>query len=86
MTDTPWQPIDTMPLRSVGTKIDIREDDRTHTGVKISGIRYERDVIEEQRLVSEHPEPLLGDIDIFVITHTTGTIHTTLDAEWRHHG
>lgn len=86
MTENPWLPIDTMPLSTVGTKVDVREDDRTHTGVKVSGIRYEHDVIDEQYLYSEHPDAVIGPINVFRITHTTGTIHVTLGAEWRHHG
>ena len=30
MTDNPWLPIDTMPLSTVGTKVDVREEERAH--------------------------------------------------------
>lgn len=85
MTDNPWLPIDTMPLSTVGTKVDVREDDRTHTGVKVTGIRYEREVIEEQMMFGEAPSITIGRIADFTITHATGTIRATLDAEWRPH-
>ncbi|MFE1082451.1 hypothetical protein [Brevibacterium sediminis] len=85
MTDNPWLPIDTMPLSTVGTKVDVREDDRAHTGVKVTGIRYEREVINESPLLNDYPEQVIGRIDDFTITHTTGTIRATLKAEWRPH-
>ena len=86
MTENPWLPINTMPLSTVGTKIDAREDDRTHTGVKVTGIRYEREVVEEQMMYGAAPSITIGRIADFTITHSTGTIHVTLGAEWRHHG
>ena len=85
MTDSPWLPIDTMPLSTVGTKVDIREDERAHTGVKVTGIRYEREVVEEQTMFGEAPSIVIGPIADFTITHTTGTIRATLAAEWRSH-
>lgn len=85
MTENPWLPIDTMPLSTVGTKVDVREDERAHTGVKVTGIRYEREVINESPLLNEYPDFAIGRIDDFTITHTTGTIRATLSAEWRPH-
>ncbi|MCU4297620.1 hypothetical protein D3I60_11100 [Brevibacterium permense] len=83
MTDNPWLPIDSMPLSTVGTKVDVREDERAHTGVKVTGIRYEREVVEEQIMFGEAPSITIGRIADFTITHTAGTICATLAVEWR---
>ena len=85
MTENPWLPIDTMPLSTVGTEVDVREDRRLHSGVTVSGIRYERDVIEEQFMFGETPTLRIGPIDMFTITLTTGSLHLTPSAEWRPH-
>lgn len=84
MTDNPWLPIDTMPLSTIGAEVDVKEDQRLHSGVTISGIRCERDVVEESMLM-ERPTLCVGSIDIFTITHTTGSIHLSPYAEWRPH-
>lgn len=85
MTENPWLPIDTMPLSTVGTNVDVRENERAHTGVKVTVIRYEREVVEEQMMFGEASSITIGRIDDFTITHTTGTIRATLNAEWRPH-
>ncbi|MCI4012365.1 hypothetical protein [Brevibacterium sp. ZH18] len=85
MTDNPWLPIDTMPLSTVGTEVDVREDRRLHSGIKVSGIRYEREVVEEQMMFGEAPMICIGPIYMFTITLTTGSLHVTPSAEWRPH-
>lgn len=84
MTDNPWLPIDTMPLSTVGTEVDVKDKKRLYSGVLVTGINLERVVISERNYGGEesfHP----GPVDDFTITHTTGTIRATLKAEWRPH-
>ena len=85
MTDNPWLPIDTMPLSTVGEDVDVQESQRLYSNVHVTGIRYEREVIEEQFMFGEAPQISTGRIADFTITHTTGTIRATLKAEWRPH-
>lgn len=84
MIDNPWLPIDTMPLSTVGTEVDVREDQRLHSRVTVSGIRYEREVVIERYLGVED-RAAMGGIDAFTITVTHGSIHLTPSAEWRPH-
>lgn len=84
MTENPWLPIDTMPLSTVGTEVDVREDRRLHSGVTVSGIRYEREVVVE-KFFFEDDRIAMGEIDAFTITVTHGSIHLTPAAEWRPH-
>lgn len=85
MTENPWLPINTMPLSTVGTEVDVRDQKRLYSGVLVSGIRYEHDVIEERQMLATGPLWRIGPIDDFTIAHTTGTIRATLAAEWRPH-
>lgn len=84
MTDNPWLPIDTMPLSTIGTSVDVQDKQRLYSGVTVSGIRYERDVLVEKEWGGEE-RTYMGDIDIFTVTLTTGSIHLTPHAEWRPH-
>lgn len=84
MTENPWLPIDTMPLSTVGTNIDVQDKKRHYSGVTVAGIRYERDVLVEKQWGGEE-RTYMGDIDIFTFTLTTGSIHLTPNAEWRPH-
>ena len=83
MTDNPWLPIDTMPLSTVGTEVDIKDKQRLYSGITVSGIRYERDVLT----VTEWGEQRtwMDDSYEFSVTHTQGAIYPTTDAEWRPH-
>lgn len=85
MTDNPWLPIDTMPLSTVGTEVDVREDRRLHSGVRVSGIWYEREVLVETRWGDGDKFISMGDVADFTIRTTTGTIYVTPSAEWRPH-
>ncbi|WCE39133.1 hypothetical protein PGC08_14155 [Brevibacterium sp. BDJS002] len=84
MTENPWLPIDTMPLSTVGASVDVQDKKRLYSGVTVSGIRYERDVLVEKEWGGEE-RTYMGDIDIFTVTLTTGSIHLTPHAEWRPH-
>lgn len=84
MIDNPWLPIDTMPLSTVGTSADVQDKQRLYSGITVSGIRYERDVLIEKEWGGEE-RTYMGDIADFTITHTAGSIHLTPAAEWRPH-
>lgn len=84
MTNNPWLPIDTMPLSTVGTEVDIKDKKRLYSGMLVTGINLECTLISDREFdgtESFYP----GPVDDFTITHTTGTIRATLKAEWRPH-
>lgn len=84
MTENPWLPIDTMPLSTVGTEVDLRAEKCLYSGILVTGINLERVVVRDREITGEeHFYP--GPVDDFTITHTTGTIRATLQAEWRPH-
>lgn len=84
MSDNPWLPIDTMPLSTVGTEVDIKDQQRLYSGITVSGVQYERDVlIDVLPGIGDHI--FLGEINVFTITHTGGTVNVPTDAEWRPH-
>lgn len=84
MTDNPWLPIDTMPLSTVGTEVDIMDRRRLYSGVTVSGLRFERDILVSRQM-NGHEDIDLGAVDEFTLTHTNGTIRLTLKAQWRPH-
>lgn len=84
MTDNPWLPIDTMPLSTVGTDVDVLDGRRLYSGVEVSGLRLEHEVIASRRM-DGHKDISLGPTEDFTLTHLNGTIRLTRYAQWRPH-
>lgn len=84
MTDNPWLPIDTMPLSTVGTEVDVMDRRRLYSGVEVSGLRLEHEVIVS-RQIDGAEDINLGPIEDFTLTHLAGTIRLTTYAKWRPH-
>ena len=84
MTENPWLPIDTMPLSTVGTEVDVMDRRRLYSGVTVSGLHFDRGVIVSRQMDGRESVDI-GAIEDFTLNHTNGTIRLTLKAQWRPH-
>lgn len=88
MTDNPWLPIDTMPLSTLGTAVDILDERRLYSNVTVNRIFTSR-----WNLIDEH-ELWPGQAARFTDRDRLGVTIDTLDrqtlkldceSQWRPH-
>lgn len=81
MTDNPWLPIDTMPLSTLGTRVDIRDDGNEHRGITVTRLRTNHCWAGRQAEVA----PPWDEFEVTIFDDRRLELALDRTAQWRPH-
>ncbi|MCT2357070.1 hypothetical protein M3G54_01660 [Brevibacterium casei] len=84
MTDNPWLPIDTMPLSTIGTEVDLKNGDYEWT-ITVTSIDASKSTVTESQLGAGGHETVGGWDGIYIGSLHGMTECVDINFEWRPH-